>query len=295
MTLVLRGRVLRALLALPLLCSPPPFARPASRSRPRAPARWASRTRTWPRTTTPRRSPTTPPASRSSSTSRSTSAGTSRRLSTDITGDGPYPPAAPLENSSQGLGAPADHLLCAAGRGELRRSGSASTRRSACSQWDNPDQSTGRYRLHGVRDPAPGDQPDRRLKLADRLAVGGGVDLLLSKFSSHAPDRLAEPVPRAHRRRGDDLRQRHQHRRRLERRPAREPVREPLARPRLPPQGDVDHNATSTFTQILTGDNTVDAAVAVGLPETQAATATSPTRPSSRAASREARRLDVRG
>ena len=80
--------------------------------------------------------------------------------------------------------------------------------------------------------------PTIAYKVADRLSIGAGLDVRLSNFSlSRRLSREPQPLPRADGRRGADPRQRDRHRGRLQPRPPREPDREPVVRALVPPRG----------------------------------------------------------
>ncbi|MGD8895190.1 MAG: outer membrane protein transport protein [Acidobacteriota bacterium] len=115
-------------------------------------------------------------------------------LTTDFTGEGPFPPAGTLERSDSGLGILPSvyytHQVAerwVLGVGFYNQFGFVS-------KWDDPDAFTGRYICTDCRIRARNLNPTVAYKLADRLAIGAGVDLLFAKFD-HQQRLLAEPNP----------------------------------------------------------------------------------------------------
>jgi long-chain fatty acid transport protein len=115
-------------------------------------------------------------------------------LKTDFTGEGPFPPFGTLERSDSGLGIlpslyytqqVAERLVVGVG---------FYTQFGFLSQWENPDDFTGRYICTDCRIRARNLNPTVAYKLADRLAIGGGVNLLFAKFD-HQQRLLADPNP----------------------------------------------------------------------------------------------------
>jgi long-chain fatty acid transport protein len=199
-------------------------------------------------------------------------AGSFGTLSSDFTGAGPYPPADTLERSRQGLG-PLPALYYSHQVGERAVLGiGVSKPFGARNEWEGPGQATGRYTCVVCEIGSWAANPTVAFKLADRFAVGGGVDIRLSRFSLTRRV-VASPNPF----------------------PQLTDVAEiTLASNRTTAVGwnvgllaspseavsiglayrhkvVVDHDATASFTQIRTGDTTVDAAVAASLPEAQVA------------------------
>ena len=195
-------------------------------------------------------------------------------LSTDFTGEGPYPPVGTLEESSRGLGAvPA--LYYSQQVGERVYVGLGFNRPFGFkSQWENPDQFTGRYICTDCKIDSWGLNPTIAFRVEDRLAIGGGLDLRFSSFRQT---------------------------RRLQANPNPFPVPTDVAELTFdsstktavgfnlgilasPSENfsigvayrhkvTVEHDAQANFVQILTGNTAVDAAVAAGLPASQRATA----------------------
>lgn len=196
-------------------------------------------------------------------------------LSTDFTGEGPTPAAGTLETSSRGLGL-LPTLYYARPVGERTVVGiGAYVPFGFRSQWDNPDQFTGRTICLDCRIQSWSINPTVAYRLADRLSVGFGVDVRLSKFKQvkrlgaspnpfPVPTDVAEMTFDSGNSTG---------------------VGWNLGLLASPSENvslgfayrhkvTIDHSANVQFSQILTGDSAVDAAVAIGLPATQAATAT---------------------
>ena len=194
-------------------------------------------------------------------------------LSTDFTGSGPNPPVGTTEQSSNGLGLlptiyysqqVGDKMVV--GLGVSRPFGTRS-------EWDNPDEYSGRYICLACQIDSWSINPTIAFKLADRFSIGGGVDIRLSKFKLSR--RLsAEPNPF--------------------------PVPTDVAELTLDSGTDtgvgfnvgvlamptenlsvglsyrhevkIDHGAQANFVQILTGNTVLDQAVAIALPGSQPAT-----------------------
>jgi long-chain fatty acid transport protein len=195
-------------------------------------------------------------------------------LSTDFVGNGPNPPAGTTEHSARGLGVLPSvyYSQQVAERAVLGVGFNAPF--GFRSQWDNPDQFSGRFICLDCRIRSWSLNPTLAYKLEDRLSVGFGLDLRFSKFSQ-TRRLLATPNPF----------------------PQPKDVAELtfesgtstglgwnaglLASPSETVSVGVSyrhkvtivHDATASFTQIPTGDAAIDAAVAVGLPKSQAATA----------------------
>ena len=194
-------------------------------------------------------------------------------LSTDFTGTGPVPPAGTLEHSSNGLALlPAfyysqrvnDRIV--AGVGVTRPFATKS-------QWDNPNEFTGRYICIECSIDSWSINPTVAIKLADRFAIGGGLDVRFSKFQL-SRRLIADPNP----------------------------FPEPKDVAQLTLDGStktgvgfnvgvlampsenfsvglsyrhevtMNHDAQANFVQILTGNTTLDQAVAIALPGSQPAT-----------------------
>jgi long-chain fatty acid transport protein len=115
-------------------------------------------------------------------------------LSTDFTGGGPNPPAGTLEHSNRGLGVlPALYYSRPVGDSAAFGIG-VNVPFGFRSEWDNPDQFTGRFICLDCRIRSWAINPAFAWKVADRLAIGGGADVRFSKFQQVR--RLgAEPNP----------------------------------------------------------------------------------------------------
>ena len=199
-------------------------------------------------------------------------AGAFAALSTDFTGTGPNPPAGTLETSSRGLGLlPAIYYSQAVGQRTVIGVG-VSRPFGVRSEWDNPDAFTGRYICVLCRISSWSINPTIAYRLADRFAVGAGLDVRLSRFQLS---------------------------RRLEAEPNPFPVPTDVAALTLdsattagvgfnvgllasPSESlsiglsyrhevTISHDAQASFVQILTGDTAVDEAVAAALPASQPA------------------------
>jgi long-chain fatty acid transport protein len=195
-------------------------------------------------------------------------------LSTDFTGEGPYPPAGTEESSSRGLGAvPA--LYYSQQVGERVYVGVGFNRPFGFkSQWDNPDEFTGRYICTDCKIDSWGLNPTIAYRVEDRFAIGGGLDV---RFSSFRQTRRLQADPNPF--------------------PAPTDVAEltfdsstktavgfNLGLLAMPSENfsigiayrhkvTAEHEAQANFVQIPTGNAAVDAAVAAGLPASQLATA----------------------
>lgn len=103
-------------------------------------------------------------------------------LSTDFTGEGPKPPEGTLESSSRGLGVlPAAYFSQQVGDRTVIGVG-VNVPFGFKSQWDNPDQFTGRTICLDCRVRSWAVNPTIAYRIEDRLAVGAGLDLRFSKF-----------------------------------------------------------------------------------------------------------------
>jgi long-chain fatty acid transport protein len=200
-------------------------------------------------------------------------AGAFTGLSTDFTGSGPNPPAGTLEKSNNGLSVlPAFYYSQAVGEKTVVGLG-VSRPFAVRSKWDNPNTFTGRYICLDCQIASWSINPTVAYKLADRLSVGAGLDVRLSTFKLSR--RLtAEPNPF--------------------------PVPTDVAELTLDSGTDtgvgfnlgllasptenlsigvsyrhkvaIDHGAQANFVQILTGTTAVDEAVKAALPASQPAT-----------------------
>jgi long-chain fatty acid transport protein len=196
-------------------------------------------------------------------------------LSTDFTGEGPLPPAGTLEKSARDLSA-IPTIYYSQQVGERLYLGLGFNRPFAFrNQWSNPNTFSGRYICTECRIDSWGLNPTVAWRIEDRLAIGAGLDLRFSSFEQA---------------------------RRLQASPNPFPVPTDVAELTLdgatktavgfnlgllasPTENlslglsyrhkvAVEHGAQASFVQILTGNQVVDDAVALGLPSTQPATAT---------------------
>lgn len=113
---------------------------------------------------------------------------------TDFTGEGPFPPSGTLEKTENGLGILPSFYYTqqvseswVVGLGFYTQFGSRA-------MWENPDEFTGRYICTDCRIRARNLNPTVAWRLADRLAVGGGLNVLFASFD-HQQRLLAEPNP----------------------------------------------------------------------------------------------------
>jgi long-chain fatty acid transport protein len=195
-------------------------------------------------------------------------------LSTDFTGEGPFPEAGTIEKSDRAMSV-IPTIYYSQQVGEKLYLGLGFNRPFGFrSKWENPDHFTGRFICVDCKIDSWGLNPTIAYRLADRLAIGGGVDLRFSRFSRVS---------------------------RLQASPNPFPVPTDVAELTLDsgtntgvgfnlgllasPSEDfsiglsyrhkvtIEHDAQASFVQILTGDKTVDDAVALALPSTQIATA----------------------
>jgi long-chain fatty acid transport protein len=200
-------------------------------------------------------------------------AGAFTSLSTDFTGSGPNPAAGTLESSDNGLALlPAIYYSQQVGRNTVVGLG-VSRPFAVRSKWDNPDAFTGRYICLDCQIASWSINPTIAYKLADRLSVGAGLDVRLSKFE-FTRRLTADPNPF--------------------------PVPTDVAELTLDSGTDtgvgfnlgllasptenlsigvsyrhkvaIDHGAQANFVQILTGTTEVDDAVRAALPASQPAT-----------------------
>jgi long-chain fatty acid transport protein len=196
-------------------------------------------------------------------------------LSTDFTGEGPYPAAGTLEAADRGLGL-LPTLYYSQQVGEKVYVGLGFNRPFGFkSQWENPDQFTGRYICVECELGAWALNPTVAWRVEDRLAIGAGLDLRFANFKTV---------------------------RRLQASPNPFPVPTDVAQYTLDSGTDTavgfnvgilasptedfsigvsyrhkvaaEQTAQASFVQILTGNTEVDDAIALSLPPNQAATVT---------------------
>jgi long-chain fatty acid transport protein len=200
-------------------------------------------------------------------------AGAFTSLSTDFTGSGPNPPAGTLEKSDNGLGIlPAFYYSQAVGEKTVVGLG-VSRPFGVRSKWDNPTAFSGRYICLDCQLGSWSINPTIAYKLASRFSVGAGLDVRLSQFK-FTRRLTADPNPF--------------------------PVPVDVAELTLDSGTDtgvgfnlgllasptenlsigvsyrhkvaIDHGAQANFVQILTGTTAVDDAVKAALPPSQPAT-----------------------
>ena len=194
-------------------------------------------------------------------------------LSTDFTGSGPFPPPGTFETSDRGLRIlPAFYYSQQVGEKTVVGVG-VSRPFGNVSRWQNPDQFTGRTICTECQISSWSINPTVAYKLADRLSVGAGLDVRLSKFElsrrlEASPNPFPEPTDVAELtlESGTDT-----------------GVGFNLGLLASPTENlsfglsyrhevSIDHGAQANFVQILTGNKAVDDAVARALPASQPAT-----------------------
>ena len=195
-------------------------------------------------------------------------------LSTDFVGSGPFPPPGTFETSDRGLRIlPAFYYSQQVGEKTVVGVG-VSRPFGNVSSWQNPDRFTGRYICTECQISSWSINPTIAYKLADRLSVGAGLDVRLSKFElsrrlTASPNPFPEPTDIAELtlESGTDT-----------------GVGFNLGLLASPTENlsfglsyrhevSIDHGAQANFVQILTGNKAVDDAVAQALPASQPATA----------------------
>jgi long-chain fatty acid transport protein len=201
-------------------------------------------------------------------------AGALTGLPTDFTGEGPYPPAGTLETSDNGLALlPAIYYSQQIGRKTVVGLG-VSRPFAVRSKWDNPDEFTGRYICLDCQIASWSINPTIAYKLEDRLSVGAGLDVRLSKFdftrrlvADPNPFDVPTDVAELGFESGTEV-----------------GVGFNLGLLASPTEDlsiglayrhevTIDHDAQADFVQILTGNQAVDDAVKTALPPSQPATA----------------------
>jgi long-chain fatty acid transport protein len=200
-------------------------------------------------------------------------AGAFAGLSTDFTGAGPNPPKGTLETSSRGLGIlPAAYYSQQVGDKTVFGLG-VSRPFANRSEWQNPDEFTGRYICLECRIDSWSINPTIAYRLADRLSIGAGLDVRLSSFKlSHRlvadPNPFPKPTDVAELTLDGDTET---------------GIGFNLGLLAMPSESfsfglayrhevKIDHAAQARFVQILTGNTVLDQAVAIALPAAQPAT-----------------------
>jgi long-chain fatty acid transport protein len=193
-------------------------------------------------------------------------------VSTDFTGSGPNPPEGTLEKSDNGLGVlPAAYYTQQVGDKTVIGVG-FNLPFGFRSEWKNPDTFTGRFICLACEIRSWGINPTIAFKLADRLAVGAGVDIRLSNFK--VSRRIQTEPPQT-----SDVAQLNFDS------STKVGVGFDVGLLASPSESlsigvayrhkvKIEHPAQADFIQILTGDQAVDAAVAAALPASQPGTAT---------------------
>jgi long-chain fatty acid transport protein len=200
-------------------------------------------------------------------------AGAFASVSTDFTGSGPNPPTGTLEKSDVGL-AFLPSFYYSQKVGDRMALGIGAYRPFASrSKWDNPDTFTGRYVCVECQIQSWSINPTIAYKLADRLAVGAGLDVRLSNFKL-SRRLIAEPNPFPQPTDVAELT--------LDSSTSTgvgfdvgilaSPTEDLSIGLAYRHKVTIDHGAQASFVQILTGDKAVDDAVALALPASQPAT-----------------------
>ncbi|HYN04937.1 MAG TPA: outer membrane protein transport protein [Vicinamibacteria bacterium] len=194
-------------------------------------------------------------------------------LSTDFVGSGPLPPPGTFETSDRGLRIlPAFYYSQQVGEKTVLGVG-VSRPFGNVSRWQNPNEFTGRYICTECQISSWSINPTVAYKLADRLSVGAGLDVRLSKFelsrrltASPNPFPVPTDVAELTLESGTDT-----------------GVGFNLGLLASPTENlsfglsyrhevSIDHGAQANFVQILTGNQAVDDVVAQALPASQPAT-----------------------
>jgi len=200
-------------------------------------------------------------------------AGALARLSTDFTGAGPFPAPGRFETSSNGLSVlPAIYYSQPVGDKTVIGVG-VSRPFANRSEWQNPDAFTGRYICLACQLSSWSINPTIAFRLADRFSIGAGLDVRLSKFELSRrlfadPNPFPEPKDVAELTLGSGTDT---------------GIGFNFGMLAMPTENlsigvayrhevKIDHGAQASFVQILTGNNALDQAVAIALPASQPAT-----------------------
>jgi long-chain fatty acid transport protein len=194
-------------------------------------------------------------------------------LSTDFTGSGPYPPAGTAETTTRGLGI-LPNIYYSQQVGERTVIGvGLDMPFGVRSEWKNPDSFTGRYICVDCQIRSWSINPTIAYKLADRLAVGAGLDVRLSSFKIARrliadPNPFPEPTDVAELTLDSGTNSAVGFNVGLLASPSENFSIGLAYRHKV----KIEQSAQADFVQILTGDSAVDEAVAVALPGSQPAT-----------------------
>jgi long-chain fatty acid transport protein len=200
-------------------------------------------------------------------------AGAFAGLSTDFTGEGPFPAAGTLEKSDRGLGVlPALYYSQQVGERAVIGVG-VSRPFGVRSKWENPNTFSGRFICLECQISSWSINPTIAYKLADRLSLGAGLDVRFSKFELTRrliadPNPFPEPTDVAELTLGNGTDTGIGFNLGLLASPT-ESLSIGLA---YRHEVAIDHAAQADFVQILTGTQVVDDAVRVALPASQPAT-----------------------
>ena len=193
--------------------------------------------------------------------------------SSDFIGVGPKPPAGTLESSTRSVAVlPSIYYSQQVGDKAVFGLGVSRPFDNRL-EWQNPDAFTGRYICVACQIDSWSINPTIALRLADRFAIGAGVDVRFSSFELRhrlladpnpfpVPTDVAEQTIASSRDRGIGFN---------------------VGMLAMPSENvsiglayrhevKIDHAAQASFTQILTGNLALDQAVAIALPSSQPAT-----------------------
>jgi long-chain fatty acid transport protein len=195
-------------------------------------------------------------------------------LSTDFTGEGPYPAPGTLETSSRGVGLLPTFYYSQPVSKTVTVGVGVNAPFGFRNEWDNPDDFTGRYVCTECKARSWAINPTVAFRLADRFAIGAGLDVRFSTFElarrlQASPNPFPEPTDVAELTfaSGTDV-----------------GLGFNLGVLAMPSEDfsigasyrhevSIDHDAQADFVQIKTGNAEIDNAVTAGLPPSQLATA----------------------
>jgi long-chain fatty acid transport protein len=195
-------------------------------------------------------------------------------LSTDFTGEGPYPAAGTIESSSRGVGILPTLYYSQPVAKKVTAGIGVNVPFGFRSEWDNPDDFTGRYVCTECRARSWSINPTVAFRLEDRFAIGGGLDVRFSKFElarrlQANPNPFPEPTDVAELTFGSGTEVALGFNVGLLAMPSENFSIGASYRHKV----TVEHDAQADFVQVRTGNAVVDSAVAAGLPPSQIATA----------------------
>ena len=201
-------------------------------------------------------------------------AGALSSFSTDFTGTGPTPPQGRLESSDRGL-ALMPAIFYSQQVGERTVVGIGFDRPfSLHSKWQNPASYSGRFICLDCEIQSWSINPTVAYKLADRFAIGGGVDIRLSRFSltrrlTAEPNPFPQPTDVAQLTLASGTDTGVGFNLGILASPSEDLSIGVAYRHKV----TIDHTTQADFVQILTGNEAVDQAVTTALPPSQPGTA----------------------